>query len=1210
MKCLTTKQLAYLTLFGALPAFSGTVNAVGLNVVYSDHSVVDMTLLCDSNEKCELYRDAILLKEWIEDGTPETLYWSEILPADLLQDGGTLLYKLVHYAPKEGGGWSEVGSIDSEVDPSFASGDLYNDKKLFVRPPVAWSGVIHIDREVRVITGTLKIASDSEISGGRLAVLGRQAPIGNCDLVAQCDGELIANNVGFKSALTLEGMDRGAGYTPIRDSRFEGDTRFNGKGLRIFGNTFGVSGTEVDGENNVFSGNRPIDEFARSSTLVLGGKNNVVKNNKGFQIWVEGEANTVETNENSEYEMDNNWYVGGIRNLFKGNRLHLSSHIRIAGNSNEIIENDFGDAYGGMVIGMEITGDGHHVKGNKCRSKYFEITLTPATTNTIVEDHILLANSWILDNSWIKVYGHADTGESPSGNIVRGNSLKGNGGSCIELRGARDNRIENNICDAGADADDASTGISVETPSLSDFPNAPRSSGNTILGNRVLFAKEGIVVTTGSDGNTIRNNQVQATDMGIRVEADRNLVFNNVFKPGFPDELITGGYTPAEDDGQGNAWNIKKQRAAAGNVVGGPYFGGNYWEGFETVDDNGDGLGDEVFVIANSEGVASAQDNLPLMPPFESVNSLGDDADRDSADGVCDTGRVIVRKGQEEPECTLRAAIEQANANAGKGRIKFNIPTNSGTPIIALQRPLPTIKDAGTLDGSTQPGARRVIIDGTNAGAASGLVIDAESVQVKGITVQNFQGTGILSVSDKTTLTDVQALANGGAGVDALNGSWVIHGKNKFWNNGAKSDSSAGTSGVSAHNAIEGNGDISAVNNTGNGIETGEGSISAGTVDIRKNQEFGIAVSENLKLDGTSHQISGNGWDGVFAANGSVKISGKLRVANNGKRRPASECKSGMIGGIGAPGSIETGEVEALSNCGFGIFSLDSSVSLGTAKVVGNTMDGIWAVGDVSLAGAGHDISENGGDGIYAPNGSIAIKGSATVNGNGTGRSPDSCVNDLRGGGGIWAGHKITTDQLDVSRNCGHGAYSEDSPIQTGVLSAVENTQHGVLANGSFNGNIVVTGKKGSLVSGNGLWGLFAPNGNVKLSGAEVTKNGRGGIDAKFCTLSQVAIADNFAEGLSISMKGQLSHVAVTGNAGDGIRFDGYKLTLHDSNIFNNTGYGVRNLDKKYRVDAKRNWWGHETGPGGAGPGQGDEVSKNVDYADWLLAPVEITLGK
>ncbi len=57
---------------------------------------------------------------------------------------------------------------------------------------------------------------------------------------------------------------------------------------------------------------------------------------------------------------------------------------------------------------------------------------------------------------------------------------------------------------------------------------------------------------------------------------------------------------------------------------------------------------------------------------------------------------------------------------------------------------------------------------------------------------------------------------------------------------------------------------------------------------------------------------------------------------------------------------------------------------------------------------------------------------------------------------------------------------------------------------------------------------------------------------------------------------------------------------VHSNNIHDNGEYGliVLNADEKV-VDATNNWWGDETGPGGEGPGNGDQISESIDYSPW-----------
>jgi hypothetical protein len=78
-------------------------------------------------------------------------------------------------------------------------------------------------------------------------------------------------------------------------------------------------------------------------------------------------------------------------------------------------------------------------------------------------------------------------------------------------------------------------------------------------------------------------------------------------------------------------------------------------------------------------------------------------------------------------------------------------------------------------------------------------------------------------------------------------------------------------------------------------------------------------------------------------------------------------------------------------------------------------------------------------------------------------------------------------------------------------------------------------------------------------------------------------------------------------NNGDGVYCtDGGNPVLNWNNICDNSGYGVRNTDPFVMVDAQYNWWDDPNGPGGVGPGAGDEVSSYVNYAYWLHEPLII----
>jgi hypothetical protein len=70
---------------------------------------------------------------------------------------------------------------------------------------------------------------------------------------------------------------------------------------------------------------------------------------------------------------------------------------------------------------------------------------------------------------------------------------------------------------------------------------------------------------------------------------------------------------------------------------------------------------------------------------------------------------------------------------------------------------------------------------------------------------------------------------------------------------------------------------------------------------------------------------------------------------------------------------------------------------------------------------------------------------------------------------------------------------------------------------------------------------------------------------------------------------------------GHGIGIDGTpsNITLNWNSVHGNAGDGCHNYST-VNVDATHNWWGDATGPGGVGPGSGDEVTTYVLYDPWI----------
>lgn len=140
------------------------------------------------------------------------------------------------------------------------------------------------------------------------------------------------------------------------------------------------------------------------------------------------------------------------------------------------------------------------------------------------------------------------------------------------------------------------------------------------------------------------------------------------------------------------------------------------------------------------------------------VNSTGDAPDTGTADNACDTDTATAGE-----QCTLRAAIQQANGSADPNQqIEFNIPASdpgydaaTGVWKISPAFALPTITEWVSINGYTQPGSSpntlaagsdavlRIELNGSSVGAADGLSTSSGGV-VSGLAINNFtEGAGI-----------------------------------------------------------------------------------------------------------------------------------------------------------------------------------------------------------------------------------------------------------------------------------------------------------------------------------------------------------------------------------------------------------------------------------------------------------------------------------
>ncbi|MBI2361462.1 MAG: LamG domain-containing protein, partial [Deltaproteobacteria bacterium] len=272
----------------------------------------------------------------------------------------------------------------------------------------------------------------------------------------------------------------------------------------------------------------------------------------------------------------------------------------------------------------------------------------------------------------------------------------------------------------------------------------------------------------------------------------------------------------------------------------------------------------EAFLDAADEEVRDAVEARALIGLV--VNSTGDTSDTKPGDGVCDTGK---RTADDQPECTLRAAIEEANATSGEDTVIFAIPS-ADVPTIQPETALPTITDAVVIDGSTQPVSAMVVLDGSEtAGLADGLHVEAQ-VTVRSVRIQNFEGSGIeaTAVNRDVFLQAVEILDNCDWGIWAMQTVTITQWA-KVNNNGRRKGCKGGGILSTRGSIVAGNVEfIEVVDNLRHGLQTvaEDSVITLTNATVRDNDGYGIVldgIHSLLEMFGTQNEVSGNRLSGI-----------------------------------------------------------------------------------------------------------------------------------------------------------------------------------------------------------------------------------------------------------------------------------------------------------------------------------------------------------
>jgi hypothetical protein len=280
------------------------------------------------------------------------------------------------------------------------------------------------------------------------------------------------------------------------------------------------------------------------------------------------------------------------------------------------------------------------------------------------------------------------------------------------------------------------------------------------------------------------------------------------------------------------------------------------------------------------------------------VNLPGDTHDASLADGLCDVN--LFGSGE---QCTLRAAIEQANATIGADAISFNIPDVFGAGVKTINvgstgnAGLPPITDQVTIDGYTQPGASpntlavgddatlKIELNGTSAPGATGLDLsDSSGSVIKGLVINRFFDG--ISIHGDSVGNRIEGNFVGTDPTGTLERGNAIHG---LFITGGASETVVGGTAPAARNLISANTEhgLFISGSSGNKVLGNRiGTDKSGTKDLG-NGLRGVFITiglDNSVGDGTSagsNTIAFNGDDGVNVDTGTGNAISRNSIFSN-----------------------------------------------------------------------------------------------------------------------------------------------------------------------------------------------------------------------------------------------------------------------------------------------------------------------------------------
>lgn len=457
------------------------------------------------------------------------------------------------------------------------------------------------------------------------------------------------------------------------------------------------------------------------------------------------------------------------------------------------------------------------------------------------------------------------------------------------------------------------------------------------------------------------------------------------------------------------------------------------------------------------------------------VNITSDLADADVEDDVCD-----VDTGQSGQQCSLRAAIQTANAKDGPDEIKFDIPGGGPHSISPLTQ-LPSLTETVMIDATTQPGyttSPLIELVGTSTTGGLGFAAGSANSTVKGLAINRFAvAIGLSSSGNRVEKCYIGLSPNGTAA-------------------GTPGEQQIGIdikTAAASNNTIGGAGDLgNVISNNGLGVGISQGATGNNIIGNRiGTNPAGTTAIPNTAGVGID-SANGNTIGGPMAALGNL-ISGNEQVGV-GLLTNASNNRIGQnLIGTKANGT------EKLGNEGAGVLVQNgANGNFIENNVIGGHDMSEFAAGIVFLDTAGAENSVTGNsigvdrNGITAIPNTYGIITSADSQIIGSQAGPNTIGFNLESG--IWITSISGGSNPVVNNNLVHYNF-----VGTNGTDDIGNAKLGIWVNGQAQINTVTR----NIVSGNAAFGIVLADGastnNISLnfvgtntSGTTAIPNGGG----------------------------------------------------------------------------------------------------------------------